>query len=181
MEESESAVQCKPHDPRITTAGRILRKYSIDELPQLFNVLIGDMSLVGPRPHALAQDSEFAAKFKYYMDRYSVKPGITGLAQVSGYRGPIYRPDALANRIRADIEYIKHQSFLLDLLILLKTIPAVLSQVRPITAECALEAYYHSSPTNESYFRSGATFPRSAVRSYSPSCSSEKVSSAQDG
>lgn len=125
MEDGECAVQCIRKDPRVTSVGRFLRKYSIDELPQLFNVVMGDMSLVGPRPHPPALDREFA-QVPGYMSRYRVKPGMTGLAQVLGYRGPTTASNSMELRISADIEYIKRQSLMLDVLIILKTLPAVL-------------------------------------------------------
>jgi undecaprenyl-phosphate galactose phosphotransferase/putative colanic acid biosynthesis UDP-glucose lipid carrier transferase len=130
VEDGEYAVQCRANDPRVTFVGRVLRKFSIDELPQLINVISGDMSLVGPRPHALAQDREFAVRVPEYMNRYQVKPGITGLAQVRGFRGPTEAPNSLENRIRADVEYIKRQSLMLDLAIILRTVPAVLFRTR---------------------------------------------------
>jgi len=107
------------HDPRITTVGQFIRKYSIDELPQLCNVLIGDMSLVGPRP---ALPSEVAQYTPYQSKRLAVIPGITGLWQISG-RSEIPFPQ----QVELDLQYIAKQSFWFDLLILLKTIPAVLS------------------------------------------------------
>jgi putative colanic acid biosysnthesis UDP-glucose lipid carrier transferase len=126
LEDGESAVQCMPNDGRVTPVGDILRKFSIDELPQLFNVLAGDMSLVGPRPHPPALDRTFAAAVPSYMNRYKVKPGITGLAQVLGFRGPTTTLYDMESRISADIEYIRNHSIFLDLLIILKTVPAVL-------------------------------------------------------
>ncbi len=125
LEEGECAVQCKTSDARVTRVGRILRKLSLDELPQILNVVAGDMSLVGPRPHPPALDREFAARVPGYMSRYQVKPGVTGLAQVLGYRGPTSAPGLMEYRVKADLEYVRRQSFLLDLLILLKTLPAV--------------------------------------------------------
>jgi len=127
MEDGEKAVQCELNDPRVTPVGRYLRKLSIDELPQLVNVLIGDMSLVGPRPHPPALDRTFASMLPGYMERYKAKPGITGLAQILGYRGPTKNPGLMKHRINADAEYVRGCSFLLDLFILLKTIPLVLS------------------------------------------------------
>jgi putative colanic acid biosysnthesis UDP-glucose lipid carrier transferase len=126
LEDGERAVQCLPNDYRVTPVGRILRKFSLDELPQLFNVLAGDMSLVGPRPHPPALDRTFASALPRYMNRYTVKPGMTGLAQVLGFRGPTTTLDHMESRITADIDYIRNHSIILDLLILMKTVPAVL-------------------------------------------------------
>lgn len=118
-------VQCKPTDARVTRLGKILRKASLDELPQFINVLRGDMSLVGPRPHAVDHDAEFAAVLPHYMDRYQAKPGITGWAQVLGLRGPTPTTDVMAKRLAADLEYVRNQSLRFDVLILLCTVPAL--------------------------------------------------------
>lgn len=127
MEDGEKAVQCEANDPRVTPVGRYLRKLSIDELPQLVNVLVGDMSLVGPRPHPPALDRAFASVLPGYMERYYAKPGITGLAQILGYRGPTKNPGLMERRINADTEYVRRCSLLFDLWILLKTVPLILS------------------------------------------------------
>jgi lipopolysaccharide/colanic/teichoic acid biosynthesis glycosyltransferase len=127
MEDGEKAIQCEVNDPRVTSVGRYLRKLSIDELPQLVNVLRGDMSLVGPRPHPPALDKAFASMLPDYMERYNAKPGITGLAQILGYRGPTKNPGLMERRISADTEYVRRCSFLLDLWILLKTVPLVVT------------------------------------------------------
>lgn len=121
--------QARKGDARITRLGAVLRRFSLDELPQLFNVLRGDMSLVGPRPHApgtSAGDFTFEQAIGFYGVRHRVKPGLTGLAQVRGLRGPTARPDMVAARVAADLDYIEHWSPWLDVLILLRTIPAVL-------------------------------------------------------
>lgn len=118
--------QCMPNDQRITRIGRFLRKSSLDELPQLINVLHGDMSLVGPRPHPVELDTEFAAVLPHYMDRYLAKPGITGWAQVLGFRGPTPTADIMAKRLEADLKYVTNQSLRFDILILLLTLPALL-------------------------------------------------------
>lgn len=113
--------QATVNDMRITFAGKYLRKFSLDELPQFYNVLIGDMSIVGPRPHMLYHTKEFAKEVTMYDLRHGVKPGITGLAQILGYRGEITDKHALHNRIRLDIFYMKKWSFGLDVYIMLKT------------------------------------------------------------
>ena len=119
--------QCEPKDPRVTLIGRYLRRFCLDELPQLLNVLRGDMSIVGPRPHALEHDQQFAAYFPNYMKRYSVRPGLTGWAQVLGRSGPATTVESMAARLHADFEYIRRLSFVLDMLIILRTLPAILS------------------------------------------------------
>ena len=119
--------QAKPGDARITYVGAILRRLSIDELPQLINVLKGDMSLVGPRPHAIVHDDKFSEELEDYANRHQVKPGMTGLAQVRGYRGETSTPEALEARVNADMEYIKTWSLGLDLSILVRTVSAVLT------------------------------------------------------
>lgn len=119
--------QCVADDSRVTKFGRTLRKTSIDELPQLWNILIGDMSIVGPRPHAVEHDVQFAKVLPRYFERYSVKPGLTGLAQVRGLRGPTPTLKSMADRLAADIEYSKRKSVMLDLQIILQTLPLVIS------------------------------------------------------
>ncbi|MBE8724879.1 undecaprenyl-phosphate glucose phosphotransferase [Flavobacterium sp. KB82] len=109
-------------DPRVTAIGRFMRKTSIDELPQFVNVLLGDMSVVGPRPHLWSQNKEYGNKVKKYMIRHCVKPGITGLAQISGSRGEITSDRDMINRIRFDVFYIENWSLFLDLKIILQTI-----------------------------------------------------------
>ncbi|MBI1383304.1 MAG: undecaprenyl-phosphate glucose phosphotransferase [Rhizobiales bacterium] len=113
--------QATRNDPRVTRVGRFLRRTSIDELPQLVNVLRGDMSLVGPRPHAISHNEEYSAMLERYSNRHNVKPGITGWAQVNGYRGETRTPEDMANRIRYDLEYIDNWSILFDLKILAMT------------------------------------------------------------
>ncbi len=109
-------------DARITKVGAFLRRSSIDELPQLINVLKGEMSLVGPRPHALAHDQYYGALVPAYIHRFRARPGITGLAQVSGFRGEIHSLDGMVGRVEADNRYIDAWSPWLDLKILLKTV-----------------------------------------------------------
>jgi putative colanic acid biosynthesis UDP-glucose lipid carrier transferase len=121
MENSATVRQAERNDPRVTRVGRFLRRSSIDELPQLFNVLMGEMSLVGPRPHALAHDDLFGRIIARYANRHQVKPGMTGLAQVSGYRGETREPRMMQKRVQHDLWYIENWSFLLDLKIILMT------------------------------------------------------------
>jgi len=121
MENGGEVVQAREGDPRTTRIGRWMRRYSLDELPQLANVVRGDMSLVGPRPHAEAHDVFYGAMIRGYGHRQAVKPGITGWAQVNGLRGPTPTLAAMAQRIELDLFYARHSSFALDLRILLRT------------------------------------------------------------
>ena len=114
--------QATRNDPRLTRLGSFLRRWSLDELPQLFNVLKGEMSLVGPRPHAVEHNEYYRKHVAGYMQRHAFKPGITGLAQVEGLRGETAEMELMARRIDADLRYQRDWSFLLDLKILLKTI-----------------------------------------------------------
>jgi Undecaprenyl-phosphate glucose phosphotransferase len=119
---SDPAVpQAQRNDPRVTRIGAFLRKSSLDELPQLFNVLQGSMSLVGPRPHAVAHNEHYAAVIDGYLGRHRVKPGITGWAQVNGYRGETDTPEKMRMRVQYDLYYIDNWSLSLDLKILLMT------------------------------------------------------------
>ncbi len=115
-------VHAKKYDVRVTKIGAFLRKTSMDELPQFFNVLLGDMSIVGPRPHLESLSLEYQKDVEDYLKRHIVKPGITGLAQVSGYRGEIKRKSDIKNRVRLDIFYIENWSFLLDIKIIIQTV-----------------------------------------------------------
>jgi putative colanic acid biosynthesis UDP-glucose lipid carrier transferase len=110
------------NDPRVTKMGKFMRKTSIDELPQFFNVLLGDMSVVGPRPHLWSQNKSYASKIKKYMIRHYVKPGITGLAQVKGFRGEIETDDDMINRIKFDVFYIENWSLIMDIKIIFQTV-----------------------------------------------------------
>ena len=110
------------NDSRVTQTGRFLRKTSLDELPQFFNVFLGQMSVVGPRPHMLLHTGQYRKKIKNFMIRHTVKPGITGLAQVNGYRGEIKHPSDLKQRLMHDTRYIENWSFILDLKIMLLTL-----------------------------------------------------------
>ena len=109
-------------DQRITKIGRFIRKTSIDELPQFFNVLFGDMSVVGPRPHMVSHTDMYAKKIDKFMVRHFVKPGITGLAQISGFRGEVESDKDIINRVKYDIFYIENWSLLLDLKIIFQTL-----------------------------------------------------------
>jgi putative colanic acid biosynthesis UDP-glucose lipid carrier transferase len=110
------------NDHRVTKIGAFMRKTSIDELPQFFNVLFGEMSVVGPRPHVESLSIEYQKEVGDYLKRHIVKPGITGLAQVRGYRGEIKKKSDIKNRIRLDVFYIENWSFFLDLKIIIQTI-----------------------------------------------------------
>lgn len=113
--------QTTRHDPRVTRVGRFLRRTSLDELPQLFNVLRGDMSLVGPRPHAVAHNEHYASVLEIYAVRHKVKPGITGWAQINGYRGETDTPEKMRKRVEYDLYYIENWSIWFDLKILFLT------------------------------------------------------------
>jgi putative colanic acid biosynthesis UDP-glucose lipid carrier transferase len=117
--------QATQNDVRVTRIGRFLRKTSLDELPQLYNVLRGEMSLVGPRPHAIAMDDAFAEVISNFHDRHLVRPGLTGLAQVSGFRGPTEALEQIEYRVHHDRLYIRKWSVLLDMKILLRTVFAL--------------------------------------------------------
>jgi putative colanic acid biosynthesis UDP-glucose lipid carrier transferase len=110
------------NDPRVTWVGRHLRRLSLDELPQLFNVLRGQMSIVGPRPHAPEHDDYYMRLIEGYMHRYRIKPGITGWAQVNGLRGETIKVERMAARVSLDLFYIQHGSFWLDLKIVVLTV-----------------------------------------------------------
>lgn len=121
-EDGESISQARKQDPRITPFGSFLRRTSLDELPQFFNVLSGTMSIVGPRPHAVSHNEFYRGHIQGYMLRHKVKPGITGLAQVSGFRGETETMDRMSGRIYYDLEYIRSWSLWLDLKIIWWTI-----------------------------------------------------------
>jgi Undecaprenyl-phosphate glucose phosphotransferase len=114
--------QAKRNDPRVTRIGRWLRRWNIDEVPQLFNVIKGDMSLVGPRPHALSHDREFERRISTYARRHNVKPGITGWAQIHGLRGETDTDEKMRHRVEYDLYYIDNWSVWLDLQILIRTV-----------------------------------------------------------
>jgi undecaprenyl-phosphate galactose phosphotransferase/putative colanic acid biosynthesis UDP-glucose lipid carrier transferase len=121
LENGSTISQAQPNDKRVTRLGSILRSTSIDELPQLVNVLRGEMSLVGPRPHAVAHDNQYSESIANYAFRHHVKPGITGWAQVNGARGETARLELMKRRVDLDLWYINNWSIWLDLWILLRT------------------------------------------------------------
>lgn len=122
MENTDIVSQATKNDPRVTKIGRFLRRTSLDELPQFFNVLSGSMSIVGPRPHAVSHNEYYATVIPDYMLRHSVKPGVTGLAQVSGFRGETDTLDKMENRVRCDMEYIQKWTLLLDVKLIFLTV-----------------------------------------------------------
>ena len=124
-QDDERLEQATRDDPRITAVGRFLRRTSLDEWPQFWNVLKGDMSLVGPRPHAVAHNEFYRGAIQGYMSRHKVKPGVTGWAQVNGYRGETRTLERMEKRIELDLEYIRNWSPLLDIQIIFKTILVV--------------------------------------------------------
>jgi putative colanic acid biosynthesis UDP-glucose lipid carrier transferase len=128
VHDDREVVQASRNDSRITAVGRFIRRTSLDELPQLFNVLQGQMALVGPRPHAVAHNHYYSGKILAYMARHRIKPGITGLAQISGCRGETDTIDKMQRRVEMDLHYINNWSLWLDLKILVKTPFTLLSK-----------------------------------------------------
>lgn len=120
--EHSDVLQATKGDSRITRWGKIMRKTSLDETPQFINVLLGDMSVVGPRPHMLKHTEEYTALIDGYMLRHEVKPGVTGWSQIKGFRGEIKQLKDMENRLKSDLWYIRNWHFLLDLYIILRTI-----------------------------------------------------------
>jgi exopolysaccharide biosynthesis polyprenyl glycosylphosphotransferase len=114
--------QAKKDDPRVTRVGAWLRRWNLDELPQLFNVIKGDMSLVGPRPHALSHDREYEQRIARYARRHNVKPGITGWAQIHGFRGETDTDEKMRKRVEHDLYYIDNWSLPLNLQIMIRTV-----------------------------------------------------------
>jgi putative colanic acid biosynthesis UDP-glucose lipid carrier transferase len=114
--------QVSKNDPRITKIGRVIRKTSIDELPQFFNVFLGEMSVVGPRPHMVSHTEMYAKKVDKFMVRHFIKPGITGLAQTNGYRGEVETETDIINRVKYDIYYLENWTLLLDIKIVFLTV-----------------------------------------------------------
>ena len=126
LEDGATVVQATRDDPRVTRFGAFLRRYSLDELPQFVNVLQGRMSVVGPRPHAVAHNEMYRKLIRGYMFRHKVKPGITGLAQVNGFRGETATLERMKGRVEHDLAYLRNWSLQLDLWIILKTVAVVL-------------------------------------------------------
>lgn len=122
MEDNDKVIQATKNDARITPFGGFLRRTSLDELPQFFNVLAGHMSVVGPRPHAVAHNEEYRGQVQYYMLRHQVKPGITGWAQISGWRGETDTLEKMEKRIEFDLQYIRHWTVFFDIKIIFLTI-----------------------------------------------------------
>jgi putative colanic acid biosynthesis UDP-glucose lipid carrier transferase len=122
MENSGNVVQASRNDPRVTRLGRILRRTSLDELPQFLNVLFGHMSVVGPRPHAVAHNEQYRSQVSFYMLRHKVKPGITGWAQVNGWRGETDTLEKMEKRVEYDLYYIRNWSLWFDIKIIFKTV-----------------------------------------------------------
>lgn len=122
VNDMSDSIQATKNDPRKFPFGNFMRHTSIDELPQFINVLCGDMSVVGPRPHMLKHTEEYSHLVNGFMVRHLAKPGITGLAQISGYRGEIKNIDHMENRVKRDVEYIENWTLLLDLKIIAKTV-----------------------------------------------------------
>ena len=120
-EDGERVIQAQRNDPRVTRVGKFLRRTSLDELPQLINVLTGTMSLVGPRPHAVAHDEEFEQKLDLFSRRRRVRPGLTGWAQVHGYRGETRTTADIRHRMQHDLYYIDNWSLWLDMEIMVRT------------------------------------------------------------
>lgn len=131
LEDGAAVREVAANDDRITRVGRFLRRTALDELPQLINVLRGDMALVGPRPHALAHDERFTALVLSYPERFRVKPGLTGLAQVLDLRGAIAERADLERRVAADLAYVRHRSLWFDLRIILSTPAYILARRTP--------------------------------------------------
>lgn len=131
-EDGEHIAHATRDDARITPFGRFLRRSSIDELPQIFNVLAGDMSLVGPRPHALAHDDHYGRLVPGYDRRFAVRPGLTGLAQVRGLRGHIKGPDCMSERVAADLDYAENWSVGDDAIIMARTIGVLVTGVNAV-------------------------------------------------
>jgi putative colanic acid biosysnthesis UDP-glucose lipid carrier transferase len=121
-ENGDDVKQAQRNDPRVTPLGAILRRTSLDELPQFINVLQGRMSIVGPRPHAVSHNEYYRKQVQGYMLRHLVKPGITGWAQVNGFRGETETLDKMQQRIDYDLHYLNHWSLWLDIKIIFRTI-----------------------------------------------------------
>jgi putative colanic acid biosynthesis UDP-glucose lipid carrier transferase len=127
-EDGDAITHATRADARVTRVGAFIRATSLDELPQLLNIIRGDMSFVGPRPHALAHDIHYGALIPRYQERFAVRPGLTGLAQVQGHRGEIHQLTCMARRVDADADYAERWSFVDDLAILARTIPLLVAR-----------------------------------------------------
>jgi putative colanic acid biosynthesis UDP-glucose lipid carrier transferase len=121
-EETALVQQATIDDPRVTPLGRFLRRTSMDELPQFFQVMTGELSIVGPRPHAVAHNEQYRSLIEGYMLRHMVKPGITGWAQVNGWRGETIKIEKMQKRVQHDLEYIRNWSLLWDIKIIFLTV-----------------------------------------------------------
>ncbi len=128
LEDGDNVVQVKQNDERVTRVGRVLRRHSIDELPQLINVIFGEMSLVGPRPHAMAHHKIYVQLIGNYALRHHVRPGLTGMAQIRGLRGETANLVQMEQRVEQDIWYVNNWSFALDLWILARTCLVIFGQ-----------------------------------------------------
>jgi len=128
LDDGENIVHARRRDVRVTRIGRLLRRSSIDELPQLFNVIQGDMSLVGPRPHALADHDQYSTVIASYAFRHHVKPGLTGMAQILGFRGEAVTIAQMERRVEQDLWYINNWSLWLDFTIMARTCFVLLRQ-----------------------------------------------------
>jgi putative colanic acid biosynthesis UDP-glucose lipid carrier transferase len=128
LDDGAQVEQARQHDPRITPLGAFLRRTSLDELPQFVNAIQGRMSIVGPRPHAVAHNELYRKLIKGYMLRHKVRPGITGWAQVNGYRGETETLEKMKARIDCDLEYLRNWSLRLDLFIIAKTVWVILKK-----------------------------------------------------
>jgi putative colanic acid biosynthesis UDP-glucose lipid carrier transferase len=129
-EDGETVRQATRGDARVTALGAVLRKLSLDELPQLLNVLRGDMSLIGPRPHAVAHDEMWGRQVPGYDRRFRARPGLTGYAAVCGFRGEVKELQAIVDRVGADNEYVDTWSFALDMKIIWRTLPLIFGDTR---------------------------------------------------
>ena len=120
--DEKEIIQAKKDDPRVTNIGKFLRKWSLDEIPQLFNIILGNMSVVGPRPHAIEHNEQYRKIIPGYMQRCAHKPGMTGLAQINGLRGETLSIKDMEKRVEADLRYQNEWSLKLDIKIIIKTI-----------------------------------------------------------
>jgi putative colanic acid biosysnthesis UDP-glucose lipid carrier transferase len=127
QEHGNSVIQARKDDHRLTPIGNFLRTSSLDELPQFLNVLLGDMSIVGPRPHAIAHDMHYGGMLPTYCERFRVRPGMTGLAQCNGARGPTETLDKMRRRVRLDVAYVERWTWMMEFKIIIKTIKVLVA------------------------------------------------------